>query len=321
MKKTNILRLCALFLTLLLGACEKAQAPQKQQSISNKGVYSVRFSESGKQAIVGSLHNGGSFWRTSPLDRIYDWNHQSGEQSNILSSAFSGNSKFAATADHRTIVLWNIKTGQANSYWNAPGNIKDMALDKTATYALLGMQDYTATLFAIQRGGVKLRLKHEGIVYDVSLDNSGKLAASGSDDLTAKIWQLPKGKLLHSFKHGNQVRKAELSGDGKYLFTSALREKGKIWDVKTGKLVLEIAKSQGHYRAARFSRNGRWLLTGGSSGKVELWSLKDGKRRKLWRLKPENLFSVSGNVQVEDVAFDGKGIIAAGSNGIVYWAK
>lgn len=320
MIKHNItLALYGLFFALILSSCEQNKTPEKSQSIANQGVFSTRFSEDGKFALVGSIHNGASLWRTAPLDRFYDWNHQSGEKSNILSSAFSRNSKFAATADHRTIVLWNTKTGEAISYWNAPGNIKDMALTNNADYALLAMQDYTATLFAIQRGGVKLRLQHQGIVYDVSMDKAEKLAASASDDLTAKVWTLPKGKLLHSFKHSNQVRKAELSQDGRYLFTSALRETGKIWDVKTGKKILEIDKAQGYYRAARFSRNGRWLLTGSSSGSIAIWSLKDGKLRKKWHIQSKKLFG--GNAQVEDVAFDGKGIIAAGSTGLLYWAK
>ncbi len=308
------------YCTSLLSACGEIQkTPYKKESVAHQGAFSIRFSEHGKNAIVGSIHNGGSLWRTSPLDRIYDWNHQSGEQSNILSSAFSANGEFAATADHRTIVLWKRKTGQAVSYWNAPGNIKDMALSKSGTYALLAMQDYTATLFAIQSGGVKLRLPHAGIVYDVSMDSSNKLAASASDDLTAKIWQLPKGTLLHTLKHGNQVRTAELSPDGRYLFTSALRETGKIWSVKTGKLMLEIGKPRGHYQAVRFSGNGQWLLTGSSSGMIELWSLKDGKRRKKWHLQTQKLFG--GHAQVEDVAFNGSAVIAAGSDGFIYWAK
>lgn len=319
MIKNIIMHLCILCSSLLFSACQPTSMPQKSKSVAHQGVFSVRFSDDGKQAMVGSLHHGGSLWRTAPLDRLYNWNHQSNQSSNILSSAFSGNGQFVATADHRTIVLWDTQTGKADSYWNAPGNIKDMALTQNGDYALLGMQDYTATLFAIRKGGIKLRLQHQGIVYDVSMDESAKLAASASDDLTAKVWQLPQGKLLHSFKHGNQVRTAELSHDGKYLFTSALRETGKVWNVKTGKKVLDIAKSQGHYRAARFSRNGRWLLTGSSSGKIELWSLKNGKRRKHWRLKQKKWFS--GNVQVEDVAFDGAGVIAAGSTGLIYWAK
>lgn len=320
MKQKSRLTYALLCLLLLLSACGEVQKkPYKSQSVATQGAFSIRFSANGKQVIVGSIHNGGSFWRTSPLDRIYDWNHQSGEQSNILSSAFSANGKFAATADHRTIVLWQLDSGKAVSYWNAPGNIKDMALSKSGTYALLALQDYTATLFAIQRGGVKLRLAHAGIVYDVSMDRSNKLAASASDDLTAKVWQLPEGTLLHTFKHGNQVRTAELSPDGHYLFTSALRESGKIWNVKTGKLVVEIGKPRGHYKASRFSSNGQWLLTGSSSGMIELWSLSDGKRRKKWHLQTQKLFG--GNAQVEDVAFDGNGVIAAGSNGLIYWAK
>lgn len=310
---------CSVLLTagLFLVACDDAKAPEKVEEVSVQGAYSVRFSHDGKDLMVGSLHHGGSLWSTSPIERRYDWNHKAQGTSNILASAFSPEGKFVATADNRTIVLWQRDTGEAVWFWNAPGDIEDIALTPQGNLALLAMQDYTATLFDIKNGGIRQRLAHDGIVYDVSISESGLIAASGSDDSTAKIWSLENGKLLQTLVHKNQVRTAQLSADGRRLFTSAFSESGKIWDVQSGKLLQEIKKLRGHYSAARFVKGGAQLITGNSSGQVELWDVNAGKRLQVWRATPRDTW-VSNNVQVEDVAKSGSNWLAAGSNGRLY---
>ena len=306
-----------LFSTLVLFGCDDAKAPQKIEEVAVQGSYSVRFSDDGGDALVGSLHHGGSLWSVDPLERRYDWNHQAEGYSNILTSAFSPDGKFVATADNRTIVLWDKTTGEAVWFWNAPGDIEDIALTADGNLALLAMQDYTATLFDIKNGGIRQRLSHDGIVYDVSIASDGILAASGSDDSSAKIWNLQSGKLLNTLEHKNQVRTVQLSHDGRLLFTSEFGGSGKIWDAQSATLLTEITPIRGHYSAARFVNNGSQLLTGSSSGKIELWDVNTGQRQNVWRAEPRDKW-VSNNVQVEDVARSGSGWLAAGSNGLLY---
>lgn len=305
---------------LLLSACDDAKAPQKIEEIAVQGAYSVRFSADGNSAIVGSLHHGGSLWSVSPLERRYDWNHQAEGYSNILTSAFSADGNYIATADNRTIVLWQKDTGEAIWFWNAPGDIEDIALTANGDLALLAMQDYTATLFDIKNGGIRQRLAHDGIVYDVSIAQDGVIAASASDDSSVKIWNLQSGKLLHTLAHKNQVRTVQLSDDGRFVFTSEFGGSGKIWDVSSAKMLKEITSIRGHYSAARFVNSASQLITGSSSGKIELWDVSTGQRKNVWRAAPRDKW-VSNNVQVEDVARSGSGWIAAGSNGLLYQLK
>ncbi|WP_419812310.1 WD40 repeat domain-containing protein [Bacterioplanoides sp.] len=304
----------------LLSACDDAKAPEKIEEVAVQGSYSIRFSADGNQAMVGSLHHGGSLWTLAPLERRYDWNHQAEGYSNILTSAFSPDGNFIATADNRTIVLWDNNSGEAVWFWNAPGDIEDIALTADGNLALLAMQDYTATLFDIKNGGIRQRLAHDGIVYDVSIAEDGVLAASASDDSSARIWNLDTGKSLHTLPHENQVRTVELSTDGRLLFTSAFGESGKIWDARSGTLLREIAALRGHYSSARFVNGGSQLITGNSSGQIELWNVNNGERQQVWRAEPRDTW-VSNNVQVEDVARSNGGWVAAGSNGLVYYLK
>jgi len=318
-------RLSTLILALipalfLLSGCDNGKQPADVREFARQGVYSMTFSPDGADLMVGSIHHGGSLWTTQPPERIYDWNHVAENYSNIVSSAFSPDGDYVATTDNRTIVLWQRNSGESVWYWNAPGDIMDIALTPDGNYALLGMRDFTATLFDIKNGGIRQRFAHDGIVYDVSLSDDGLLAATASDDLNARIWNMENGELLQTLKHNNQVKTAQLSKDGRMLFTSALNETGKIWDVASGKLMKEIPPTRGHYSAAKFSDNDAQLLTGNSSGKIELWNVSSAERLQFWRASPRDTW-VSNNVLVEDVAFLSNGWAAAGTNGLFYMLR
>ena len=322
----NLIPACVRYLALLgtalwlAGCVPGGDSPAAEQQVAQQGVYSARFSNDGRWLMVGSIHHGGSLWSLWPGERHFDWNHAEGARTSIVASAFSADDRYVATADNRTIVLWQRDTGEAYWLWNAPGDILDIELTTTGQFAALAMQDYTATLFDIRNGGIYQRLQHDGSVLDVALDRDDRLLASGSDDLTARIWQVNTGKELLRLKHGNQVRTVELSDDGRWLFTSALRETGKIWDSSSGRQLVELPKPAGFYSAARFSSSGAQLLTGSSDGIVSLWKSTDGSLQRQWRL--ESAFGWNQpRVLVEDVVFGSNAWFAIGTNGKLYQLK
>jgi WD40 repeat protein len=306
--------------SLLLTACSSGKQPERFDELTQQGAHSLCLNQDASFAFAGSIHHGGSLWRIQPFDRLYNWNHQAGKNSSIVSCDFSPEGEFVATTDNRSIALWNTKTGEAIWLWNAPGDIHDISLSSNGQYALLAMADYTATLFDIKNGGIKRTLRHEGIVYDVSMDKQGKLAASASDDSTARIWDLNSGKQLHLLKHDNQVRSAEISADGRLVFTSALGDPGRLWDARTGKVIKEFPITSGFFNSARFSKDSSQLLTGSSAGKIQLWETKTAELKNSWQAVPRNKW-VSNNVLIEDVAFAKQGYVASGSNGRIFYLK
>ena len=301
----------------ILSACDNAAEPEKLSEVATQGVYSIRINNSGNAAFIGSLHHGGSYWTLDPAERHFDWNHTSDGYSNLTSGAFSPDDAYVASADNRTIVLWEVATGKAVWFWNAPGDIEDIALTENGNLALLGMQDYTATLFDIRNGGIRQRLAHDGIVYDVSLSADGLLGASASDDLTAIVWNLNDGSAITTLKHNNQVKTAELSPSGRLIFTSALREAGRIWDAASGQLLMKLPGGRGHFSTARFDESEQQLLTGNTSGQIQLWDVQTGAELKRLRATPGDHW-VGNNVALEDVAFTDTGVVAAAANGRVY---
>ena len=301
----------------ILQACSSAEAPSKQWEMATQGVYSACLSHYGDHVLIGSIHHGGSFWQVSPFERLYDWNHKADSKTGILSCAISQNNQYASTAEHRKIVLWNAKTGEAFWLWEAPANIQAMTLTANGSHALLGMDNYEAALFDIQNGGVKLRLPHEGIVQTVDLNANAQWGITGGDDSMVKVWDLNSGKSVYTWQLRNQIKVVAISDDGKLGFAASHRDDSIIWDLTNGQERMRLPHKTGYYTSARFNETGTELLTGNSNGIVTLWQVETGQALKQWQLSPRSGW-VNKKTQVLDVTFALTGFKAVGANGITY---
>lgn len=303
-------------ITTLYG-CSSGESPSQQWEMAQQGVYSACLSADGSHALIGSVHHGGSYWQVSPAERLYDWNHKADSKTGILSCAISQNHQYAATAEHRKIVLWNAQTGEAFWLWEAPSNIQDMALANSGRWALLGLDSYEAVLFDIQNGGVKYRLPHEGIVQTVSMSADRQWAMTGGDDSLVKFWNLSTGKVVSSWELRNQIRVVAISANGRLGFAASHRGESIIWDLTSGKELGQLSQDRGYFQSAQFNSTGTELLTGSSSGQVVLWKMSDMQKAKEWQLAPRSGW-VNKKTQVLDVVFAPSGYRAVGANGITY---
>ncbi len=300
-----------------LTACSSGTPPDEQWEMAVQGVYSATLSANGANAVIGSIHHGGSYWQVKPKERLYDWNHSAEQKTGVVASAVSDDGRYAVTCEHRKLVLWSTQTGEAFWLWEAPADIRDIDLDDQGLVALLGLESYEAVLFDIRNGGVKRRLNHEGIVQAVDMTPDQKWAISGGDDSMVKVWDLQSGKLLHQWELDNQIKTVAISNDGRLGFAASHRGITRLWDLQTGTALSDLPTVSGHYTVARFDRGGTKLLTGTSSGQVQLWSAPEGEKQGHWSMPPRNPW-VTKNTQVLDVTFQGSAIRAVGANGIVY---
>lgn len=307
-------------ISLLLSGCiEQGKAPDRSFVVAQQALYSAHLNQDGQWLLTGSYFHGGSLWSTRPPERYFDWNHQAEATSPILGAAFAANGRYAATNDRRTIVLWDLQSGEAISYWTAPAEIESMQLTADGSRALLGLQDNSATLFDIQKGGIRARLTHDDIVYSVSLSNDSLLAATGSADSKVRLWRLDKQQLLLSLDQTDQVRTVALSPDGRLLFASATGEPGRLYETGSGRLVGELPALRGYYSAARFSAAGDRLLVGTTAGQISLWQTSTVAKVQEWHTTTFSLMS-NRRTQVEDVAWAADGsVLAVSSNGELHF--
>ncbi|MDD2542077.1 MAG: hypothetical protein PHH28_13680 [Desulfuromonadaceae bacterium] len=120
------------------------------------------------------------------------------EQSgNVMSFAFTPDSKHVLAASYYDLKYWNLGTGEVVRKF--PGE------DSHAVYSV-----------------------------DVSLD--GKLALSGDNAGTVKLWDIPSGKLLKTFKgHMGTVNSVAFSPNGNSALSGSDDGTARLWDIATGK--------------------------------------------------------------------------------------
>lgn len=311
-------------LLIALAGCSSGDAPKQTAEVAVKGLYSAELSADGTRALVGSIHHGGSYWDIEKNERRYSWNHQAQGYTNLVAAALSGNGRYAATADERTIALWDTRTGENISFWTAPGDILDIELTDAADFAILGMADRTAVVFDIKRGGVIRTFVHEDRVHSVALAERSRLLMTGSEDFKARLWKVSSGELLYTWELENQVNVTAISPNGKFAFAASQADRAIIVDTANGKILSELPIDKYPYTAgasytcARFSEDGSTLLTGASNRMVQLWNSADAKALGRWQGNKKERWKPT-NPTIMAVAFRGQSPVAIGSGGLVYF--
>lgn len=308
---------------LLLAGCISGDAPQSWKELTAQGAYSAALSDDGQHAIVGSMQHGGSLWDVPGDARLFDWNHQQGQYTNIVAADFSPDGGFAATASTQDLVLWNVSDGKSIGYWSAPSEVLSLALAPLGDYALLGLANHEAVYFDIRNGGIRKTLRHPARVRAVALDRAANLALTGCDDHKVRLWDLDSGKQLQTLNFGNTVDTVALSDDGNLAFSSASLDRAVIWDTRTGKVLHSISGNEMFWRrrvsylTARFSADGQQLLTGTASGTVQLWDTQSGKQLRRWTAhKREAYGPTSTGIHAVGFGSDSQ-YYAIGSNGLL----
>ncbi len=274
---------------LALSGCGKP-GPIDSTQVAARNIYAASLSVDSQFALIGAEYHGGSLWRWSDRERLFDWNHRQGEQTDITAGGFSPEGHWALTTDGKTLVLWDAQSGAGERFWTTPADVLSLDLGAGGNLALLGLADRTAVIYAAKRGGILRRFQHAERVNSVSLSHDGKRALTGSDDRSAIVWDTESGQSLQSRVYQDPVQLVVLSPDGQRALTAAQYDSVTIWDTTSGQTLWELPLHREWLRrgmslsTARFSADGHYLLSGRPDGVVELWSIADQQRLYQWRL-------------------------------------
>ena len=310
---------------IVLSGCESASKPTSSKEVAAKGLYTAAFSEGSDFAVVGSIHHGGSLWRTQDNERLFDWNHKSGEQTTLVAADFSPNGNWALTAEHHTMVLWDVSTGEALRNWTAPGEVLSVSLSQNGNYALIGTSDHAAVIFDVKRGGIQRSFHHQNRVRSVDLSDNGQLAITGSEDYTAKLWNVQTGSEMQTVTHDDDVQLVVLSPDGTKALSVSKYDRAVVWDTSNGQILAEVPlaaeklKRGLRFTSAKFSEDGRYLLTGRPDQIVDLWQVRDMKHLESWELPKRDAWKpTSAAVVAVGFSKTPNTYFAAASNGYLH---
>lgn len=302
-------KLSLIFFCLLLASCwEQKITPVKSLEVARQGIHGGRLSNSAQYALIGSIFHGGSLWRLSDGERLYNWNHSQNPDDRIIISAdISTNDSYALTADAASIVLWKVSGGEAHRFWTSPAEILDSRLSDDGRYAILGLADHSAVIFDIMRGGLTRTFRHKGRVRSIDIANN--IAISGSEDHTAVVWSINQNAPLLTIEHDEDVQLVRLSHDGSYALTAAKYDRAEVWNLQTNSKVGVIPLKKEQIKrglritSAAFSKDNRQLLLGFANRTVELRDANTLTLIKQWRIPSRKRWQPT-SASVLDVAFD-----------------
>lgn len=316
------------FILLLITACGSHTPPSERFEVAINGIHHGSLSSDGQYAIIGSVQHGGSLWRLSDNERLYNWNHTKGDNSVLIAADFDPNTRWAITTEAHTLVLWDVSNGSAARFWTAPAEILDAKLAPNGRYALLGQADHTAVIFNTMQGGVVRSFSHEGRVRSVDLSDDGSIAITGSEDRTTAVWDVNSGQKILSINHTQDVQHVSLSADGRFALSTAKYDRADIWDVREKRVLTSIPLSRERIKrglevvTSKFSKDGQQLLLAYSNQIVELRDTKSAKLMKSWKLTKRKKWQPT-SVSALDVAFAkaSNTYYAIGTSGFIYLLK
>ncbi|MDH5433993.1 MAG: hypothetical protein OEY19_08605 [Gammaproteobacteria bacterium] len=283
------------------------------------GLLDAAISKDGKHALVSSVNFGAAYWDLENNQMKYQWTHDDNPENSITNVNLSPDGSRAITADKNTFIIWNTNSGFAYGYWEAPADIRSVAISNKGRYVLLGLGDGRAIHIDMNTGR---RLEFTGhraeAVARVDMSPNGTWAFTGGNDYRAVLWNSKTGKPQHLFEHTTRVTHLKLSTDGQYGFTSGTKGNAFIWDLQSGAQVSKLELKEREYviSSANFSSDNQYLVTGSPGRELSLWSVKTGQRLKQWKVKTRQQYKPSGAI-VYAVSFtpDGKYIISESSSG------
>jgi WD40 repeat protein len=325
--------------SFLLVACSKEQPALAEWQHSDLGSYAAAFSPDRRYVLVGDTDHPAKLWDIDAAQIKYSWQNQAEQAGTTTDVAFSHDSKVAATVESKTVVLWDMASGEPMVRLAFPVTVKDIALSPKGDYALLALQDRTAVYFDVIANRVLQIFEHDGktvnspinqLINTVAISPDGQYALTGGDDYTARLWNLETGEQIQQWHHGNHVTLVSFDPLGGFVVTSAGNDQTRIWNLQSAELVAVLNTSpiaidsnwsdfpvfQTTTTAIGYSKDGQYIVTGHPNQEICTWKAEDGSVIDCW-LAPRRE-SLRPGVVLQALTFsqDGKVIFSESGNGL-----
>jgi len=227
----------------------------------------------------------------------------------VNSVVFLPDGKTLLSAGYSSIRLWDIATGQGQTFQNFSVTSNAFALSPDGKIVAAGFQDNSIKLWELATGReLRTLYGHLDFIQAIAFSPDGSVVASGGSfqDKTIRLWDVATGQPLRVLTGATiAVTTLAFSPDGKTLASSGDINNGvNWWDVNTGRELKTLYGHDDFITSLRFSHDGKLLLSsgGGEKGTVKIWDAATGNVLKS--------FADSSNCAV--FSTDGRAIASAG---------
>lgn len=307
--------LTVIFILSLLQACQPK--PEEVVRLTQEPLYAASLTQKADGVLLSTAQSGLVYWELEGQTPKYQWRHGD-DSSNIIATAISPGSQFAASLSRDSVALWSIVDGKSHGWWSLPASGQSVAVADTGAL-LIGLADGSVMSLASKQNKLIQFLGHTEKVNSVAISADGSLALSGGNDDKAILWSPSSGQPEHAWQLDSRVVKVALSDDGALAFASDSTNDARIWDSASGELKskLDIKVRQKTFSAARFVKADRVLLTGTPAREVILWRADSGKKLGNWQVQVTKKGQIKSAV-VYSVATKGVNqVLSVSSNGLL----
>ncbi len=244
------------------------------------GVVSVAFSPDGNTLASGSINT--ILWDVHTGDIKHTL---TGHSFGVASVAFSPDGDTVASVDHRSIRLWDARTGELERTFTdiLYASVTSVAFSPDGD--TIAAADHHAILrWDVHTGDLIHTLtEHTHRINSITFSPGGRLLASASQDTTVRLWSVNSGDLERTFNMEAPATSVAFSSDGETLAigsgTSIM-----LLNIFKGQMHPIIEQRRGRILSLAFSPEGNTLVSGDENHTVLLWdAAMNGEIRPLTR--------------------------------------
>ncbi len=196
----------------------------------------------------------------------------------------SKNGKFLATANYRSINLWNVADWSHIATLPGRGqHVWGLAVTNNGKQVISSTWDDVVSVWDVASGAETLSMPlpadpraATGPVQTMSVSPDGSLVAVSCRDRVVLLRERASGQIVRSLEGPEDVIAAvAFSPDGAWLAAVSVgEERGYLWDVKSGELKGKTGGHEGGQTCVAWSADSRHFATGGNDHVLRIWDAR-----------------------------------------------
>ncbi len=236
------------------------------------GVTNVAFSPDGGR--IASVDQRVRIWDAKTGQELVTLNTRDG-----IAVAFNSDGGYIATADSKTVQLWDAFSGKLVARINTDTtSLRPLAVSPDGRRIATVSRDSTMRLWNAATGHELSTLKgHRKNVTSIAFSRDSRSIASTSDDGTARLWDVESQGPLTLRGHTDDVSGVAFSPDGSRLATASLDKTARVWDWQSGKVLVTFKAHTDGVTSVSFSPDGRRIATASRDNTARVWDAQSGE--------------------------------------------
>ena len=307
----------------LQGCLDDDPVEQIEQSV--QGHFDADLSDKGRFALVSSILHGASYWDLQNKERLYNWNHQDNQFSQIDHVSLSANGRIAITNVQTNLVFWSGRTGQSIDFWQLPSQVNCIDQNNNGALAIVGMENGASFLIDVVQKGFLHKIYMEHSISACALDEKSGLFALGSEAGLIEVYRFSKPikdsdqpidplKKILTLSYDSPITHIQVSDSRNILLLAAQHDRLQIHDLTTQEILVDEALRNASLSTS-YLNGDDFLMLGYSNRTVELRDVKTFDTVKSFRIAKRNPWKPQG-VFIQALSMLNNRIYVTSSDGI-----